>query len=342
MAREMSRQIQGMVLVMGVTGAGKSHFVNTLVGKSVVEEWRGIDSRKDINTVTFITTALTRLGTKSCTMVLASLNDRDSIAIVDTPGFDDSHRGDDEILDEIAQYLTVQFQLGLRLKGIVYLHPITQTRMTGHDRQYLELFKRLCGEHTFPNIKLVTTMWDRIIPSEEGLAYARDRDIRDTCWNMMEERGSEIISFDGSSEMAQTIIYGLASQETVVLQIQKEMCQRGMNLENTHAGQLVVGRIEADIRQDASEIQAAEQQINSAVARRDWPEAEKLKEDVRKKHDRKADRMKRRQRLGKCVKDEANAKIEQDRRKFGVRDAVTVFMAVVGITVNILVHFVPL
>jgi GTP-binding protein EngB required for normal cell division len=331
-----------MVLVMGVTGAGKSHFVNTLVGKSVVEEWRGIDSRKDINTVTLITTALTRLGTKSCTMVLASLNDRDSIAIVDTPGFDDSHRGDDEILDEIAQYLTVQFQLGLRLKGIVYLHPITQTRMTGHDRQYLELFKRLCGEHTFPNIKLVTTMWDRIIPSEEGLAYARDRDIRDTCWNMMEERGSEIISFDGSSEMAQTIIYGLASQETVVLQIQREMCQRGMNLENTHAGQLVVGRIEADIRQDASEIQAAEQQINSAVARRDWPEAEKLKEDVRKKHDRKADRMKRRQRLGKCVKDEANAKIEQDRRKFGVRDAVTVFMAVVGITVNILVHFVPL
>jgi hypothetical protein len=274
-------------------------------------------------------------------MVLASLNDRDSIAIVDTPGFDDSHRGDDEILEEIAQYLTVQFQLGLRLKGIVYLHPITQTRMTGHDRAYLELFKRLCGEHTFQNIKLVTTMWDRIIPTEEGLAYSRDRDIRETCWNIMEERGSEIISFDGSSEMAQTIIYSLASQETIVLQIQSEMCQRGMNLEHTHAGQLVVGQIEASIRQDASDIQATQQQINSAVARRDWAEAEKLKEEVRKKHDHKADKMKRRQRLSKCVKDEANAKIEQDRRKFGVRDAVAVFAAVVGITVNILVHFVP-
>jgi hypothetical protein len=275
-------------------------------------------------------------------MVLASLNDRDSIAIVDTPGFDDSHRGDDEILEEIAKYLTVQYQLGLRLKGIVYLHPITQTRMTGHDRQYLELFKRLCGEHAYQNIKLVTTMWDRIIPKEEGIAYSRDRDIRETCWNMMEERGSEILSFDGSSEMAQTIIYSLASQETVVLQIQSEMCQRGMNLEHTHAGQLVVGQIEADIRQDASDIQVAEQRINNAVARRDWVEAEKLKEDVRKKHDRKADKVKRRQRLSKCVKDEANAKIEQDRRKFGMRDAVTVFVAVVGITVNILVHFVPL
>jgi hypothetical protein len=275
-------------------------------------------------------------------MVLASLNDRDSIAIVDTPGFDDSHRGDDEILEEIAKYLTVQFQLGLRLKGIVYLHPITQTRMTGHDRQYLELFKRLCGEHTFQNIKLVTTMWDRIIPTEEGMAFSRDRDIRETCWSMMEERGSEIISFDGSSEMAQTIIYSLASQEAVVLQIQSEMCQRGMNLEHTYAGQLIVPQIEADIRQETDDIQAAEQQINSAVARRDWAEAEKLKEEVRRKHDRKAGKVKRRQRLKKCVRDEANAKIEQDRRKFGVREAVTVFMAVVGITVNILVHFVPM
>ena len=57
---------------------------------------------------------------------------------------------------------------------------------------------------------------------------------------------------------------------------------------------------------------------------------------MRKKHDRKADKVKRRQRLSKCVKDEANAMIEQDRRKFGVREAVTVFMAVVGITVNVL------
>ena len=130
----------------------------------------------------------------------------------------------------------------------------------------MELFKRLCGQHTFQDIKLVTTMWDRIVPEEEGIAYSRNREIRETCWSAMEERGSEIISFDGSSDMAQTIIYSLASQETIVLQIQSEMCQRGMNLEHTHAGQLVVGQIEASIRQDASDIQATQQQINSRRA----------------------------------------------------------------------------
>lgn len=33
-----------MIVVMGVTGAGKSYFVNQLAGKSVVEEGADLDS----------------------------------------------------------------------------------------------------------------------------------------------------------------------------------------------------------------------------------------------------------------------------------------------------------
>jgi septin family protein len=37
-----------MIMVMGVSGAGKSHFINQLTGKEVVEESAGLESCKQI------------------------------------------------------------------------------------------------------------------------------------------------------------------------------------------------------------------------------------------------------------------------------------------------------
>lgn len=35
-----------MILIMGVTGSGKSHFINTLAGRTVVQEGDRLDSCK--------------------------------------------------------------------------------------------------------------------------------------------------------------------------------------------------------------------------------------------------------------------------------------------------------
>jgi ABC-type uncharacterized transport system ATPase component len=40
------QEAASMIVIMGVTGAGKSYFVNQLAGKSVVEEGADLDSCK--------------------------------------------------------------------------------------------------------------------------------------------------------------------------------------------------------------------------------------------------------------------------------------------------------
>ena len=42
------------------------------------------------------------------------------VAIVDTPGFDDSSGSDVNGLANIVGFLTAQYKLGIRLKGVIY------------------------------------------------------------------------------------------------------------------------------------------------------------------------------------------------------------------------------
>jgi len=90
-----------MILVIGQTGAGKSHFINSIVGKKVVEESAHLDS-----------------CTKRPELVEVMV-DRNNFLMVDTPGFNDtlrdSERPDAKILSEIARTLTLQTECEVKL-----------------------------------------------------------------------------------------------------------------------------------------------------------------------------------------------------------------------------------
>lgn len=160
------------------------------------------------------------------------------MAIVDTPGFDDTKRSDAEILTLITTFLTSQYQLGIPLKGIIYLHRITDNRMQGTSVRNFEMFKKICGETAMSNVVLLTTMWDKLTDELEGLD--RDQELRENWWSVMEENGSYIARFDGSKEMAEAMIALLLYKEPVVLRIQKELHDQNLRLEETSAGQVML------------------------------------------------------------------------------------------------------
>jgi hypothetical protein len=81
--------------------------------------------------------------TQECRAVIAQINEEAKIAIIDTPGFQDSHRTDAEVFETIVTYVAAQYILGIKLYGIIYFHPITQSRLTHQDRLHILCFK-LC------------------------------------------------------------------------------------------------------------------------------------------------------------------------------------------------------
>lgn len=166
------------------------------------------------------------------------------VVLIDTPGFDDSNRTDTEILQGISVHLSQTYEDGIKLSGIIYLHRITDTRMTGSSLKNLQLFKALCGENFYGHVVLATTMWDELdeFSLSHDKAIAREKELVDksSWWGYMVHRGSKVFRHTGNTESAlQVVSYLVDLGSTAVLDIQREMVDENRNLENTSAGMVV-------------------------------------------------------------------------------------------------------
>lgn len=68
------------------------------------------------------------------------------------------------------------------LSGIIYLHRISDIRMSGSSTKSLRMFRKLCGTENMSKVSLVTTMWDKVTP-EEGARRERQLDGPDGFWS---------------------------------------------------------------------------------------------------------------------------------------------------------------
>ena len=278
-------------------------------------------------------------------MVKALLGDdnelQTEVAIVDTPGFDDSARPDSEILDEISQFLALQYLSGIELQGIIYLHRITDNRMQGSTFRYFQIFQRLCGEHAFGNVILLTTMWDQL--QDEAVGYRRDQELRKDYWDMMEEKGSHIAMFDGSHEMAESIVLRLLGKPNVTLDIQRELVDGNKPLEDTSAGRLIASSTEARLR----EIEELESQLTDKIHELESTDSQawNLQHERDKAKAEVAAQKRGRNRLKARVGSETKRKVESEdgaiKKRFG-RDKIGMFASLLGLGVNLVFSILPL
>ncbi|KAF2675109.1 P-loop containing nucleoside triphosphate hydrolase protein [Microthyrium microscopicum] len=310
-----------MILLLGLTGSGKSFFINKLA-KDAVIEGPGLKSE-----------------TQRCKVVRMKVGNQ-YVAIVDTPGFDDTKRTDAEILEEIVQFLVFQYTLGIPLKGIIYMHRIIDVKMQGTSQRYFEMFRRICGEKNFPNVVLLTTMWDQL--KDEGVGLRRDQELRDDFWNKMEEMGSQIRSFDGSEAMAEAIICRLMRKKSIVLDIQRELVDQDMALDQTNAGKLLLPRLEDRMRETAVTLRTLDADISSShnsrdVARRSQLLQQRAEVSERRERDvRSRDRLKSKpaRELAPQIEQAKNARLEKWRNR------VQIFAALLGLAITATVQLI--
>lgn len=184
---------------------------------------------------------------------------RSKLLLIDTPGFDDTTRSDSDILNEIARVLAAQYQLGFELKGIIYVHRITDIRYSGCNVKTFEIFKRICGEEALKNVLLITSRWSEV---DESTGAARERQLRETFWSYMLARGSCMSRFHGDRSSAVSLASQLLIKESVVLQIQHEMIDKGLQLGQTTVGSFVDQGLNESREKLQGEIRALERLRN--------------------------------------------------------------------------------
>src|SRR5271154_915242 len=79
------------------------------------------------------------------------LNDK-NVILVDTPGFDDTFEADEEIVERIAEWLSMTYQSKRFLNGILYMHRIDVPRLAGSSSRSLRMLKEICGRDAYKNI----------------------------------------------------------------------------------------------------------------------------------------------------------------------------------------------
>ncbi|RSL49414.1 hypothetical protein CEP54_012460 [Fusarium duplospermum] len=240
---------EGIILVLGVTGAGKSYFLNKL-GAHGVKEGHGLESE-----------------TAECQAVQILLDDEEkrSITVVDTPGFDDTNRPQGEILADIAEFLGTQHALGVPLRGVLYLHKITDNKMTGSSLTYLNLLRSLVGEDALENVVLVTSMWNKLRDEDRSEALRREQELIDKYWGPMQEKGSYVAQFDGTTDSAFSLVYQLAGNENVVLDVQRQIMDQNKSILGTSAGEDLAQKLEKDIKDYRAKVAQLEAELQEEL-----------------------------------------------------------------------------
>ncbi|KAH8725386.1 P-loop containing nucleoside triphosphate hydrolase protein [Phaeosphaeriaceae sp. PMI808] len=313
---------ENLILVMGVTGAGKSHFINQLKPDSVIEG-HGLGSQ-----------------TKTCQLVKLRIG-ASTVAVIDTPGFDDDEDSDTVVLAKITSFLTTQYHLGISLKGIIFLHRINSPRFSGSERRYLNTFRQICGEHAFSNVALVTTMWDTV---DQTIGLRRENELQRAHWADLISKGSYVFQHNGTSDMARTIVGQMMTKDDVVLEIQQQLSDDSCELNHTSAGAELASDLDTKLKERRRVIQNLNIQLQEAESASDISEIGQVQSQLRVERNKQLKQIRARDVLGQKVGEETKKTVEQvkkEKRARGERwkSRLELFAEVLGRKMGVIFHF---
>ena len=199
------------------------------------------------------------------------------INLIDTPGFNDTTKSDTDTLQEVSTWLSLTYRADVKLTGIIYLHRISDNRMSGPAFKNLEMFRLLCGDRALPNVVLATTRWSNPMHKQEYQEQQeRQAELisRPEYWGDLIRQGATSALYDGTYSSALSIISILETCSPLVLDIQRQMVDDGYPLLQTAAGRCLDGdfqKTKADLQHQLDEVQtqvmtARQQEVNKIFA----------------------------------------------------------------------------
>lgn len=258
-----------------------------------------------------------------------------NVYIVDTPGFDDWERTDTEILEEIAKILSAQYALGVELKGIIYVHRITDVRYSRGGVKTFDVFKKICGTEAMGNVLLMTSRWDDK-GFDAALGAQREQELRDQFWAYMLENGSTIGRFHGDRDSALALASQLLYKKPVVLDLQRELMDENKSLRETAAGAYLNENL-ADMKTKYEEGLAALEDLKRKLKQDQIQMKIRVEKDLAAERARLQKAARQQAELDKAVGSQVKEEIGKKRRAAG-----TTLLAFLPAVIGILSFFVPI
>lgn len=238
-------EIPKLIALFGETGTGKTTFVNDASGGD-------LEVGDQLDSCTQDVTSSPRFQV-----------DGQEVILFDTPGFDDTELSDTEVLQRITGFLTSTYENGHKLTGVIYLHRITDNRMSGMSRRTFKILRELCGKETLSNVLIVTNMWsDPPTPKE----VKNEKQLRESSkfFQPALQAGARMVRRPHKDKQsAHEVIRLLLDNTPVAMKIQRQIVDNGEGFFATDAARVL-----------GEELAKAEQRYREEI--------ERVKEDLRR------------------------------------------------------------
>ncbi|KAK4465371.1 hypothetical protein QBC42DRAFT_261652 [Cladorrhinum samala] len=208
-----------LILVIGGINSGKSGFVNYLH-----PDGEGA-----------------RSATGTQPRIIPLQMGQELVYVVDTPELDIATRSENDIFEEMTRFLGIQHETGCKLRGVIFVHPITQPTAQGSEPTCLRMFQELCGVEASGSLTVLTTRWDEV---DIYVGSQRHQELLSALQGAMTGCRTRARKFHPpSASLAQSLVGRVFNNEDVVLEIQKDVMSDDKALSETAAGRFVIGKL---------------------------------------------------------------------------------------------------
>ncbi|KAF9784288.1 hypothetical protein BJ322DRAFT_1219094 [Thelephora terrestris] len=192
------------------------------------------------------------------------------VVLIDTLGFDDTSLSDVDVLNMIAAFL--KLIRGGKLAGVLYVHRISDPKMTGISRRNFGMFRRLCGDNAFQNVVIVTNMWGKV-DVEVGKEREAELKREDDFFKPVLDKGARMERHENTA---------LSAERIVRLNLRRNLSMKeGKAIPDTAAGEELTKELNAQIERHREEMRALGKDSGQAIKKKD-EETHEIRDTLRK------------------------------------------------------------
>lgn len=211
--------------------------------------------------------------------------------LIDTPGLGDTKRSDYEVLRQLVDCLSSEFQQNRLVSGVIYLHPVSKPRVSGSETGQIRVLKELCGPEFYKNVVLGTTFWGH---NDRDVEEARERELFSTSAFLgdMKDLGAKTVRVSQDRGECLKLLKLFPHARPTALKVQNDLAQAGGNFDATGAAAAVSPelhrlRLENEKQKREAELREKERGMQEAQKR------EEEEKEAKRKHQEQLEQQRR-------------------------------------------------